>query len=267
MTIGRYSNGMDSKDALAAGHLTEAIALQVAVVRSRPADPVARLFLFELFTLAGQLKRARHHLRKIVSADPAWPRTRQNFWRILKAEHGRSRRGRNPSLPKKPPHARYRRRALQALSQGETGLAGIWIDRADAAAPDLVGHVDGREFEGLRDTDDRYASVVEVFVRDSYLWLPFDAIRRITLAPAVGVLDTAFRPARLKLADGAEFNAVLPLLYPRSFTADEEYALGRETDWPETPGGLVLGIGAKVWIVGEEEVVLGDCRQFDILAR
>jgi len=258
---------MDAKDALADGRLTDAIALQEAAVRDRPADPVARLFLFELLTLAGQLKAARDHLRRIVSDDPAWPRARQRFWRILRAEHGRSRRGRKPALPKKPLHARYRRRALKALSQGETGLAGIWIDRADAAMPGLSGHVDGREFEGLRDTDDRYASVLEAFVRDTYLWLPLDGLRRIILAPPAGVLDAAFRPARLKLANGTEINATLPLLYPRSFRADEDYTLGRETDWPESPGGLVLGIGAKVWIVGDEELVLGNCRQFDIAVR
>jgi protein involved in temperature-dependent protein secretion len=42
------------------------------------------------------------------------------------------------------------------------------------------------------------------------------------------------------------------------------FACGQETDWPENPGGLVVGVGARVLIVGEEELPLGECRQIDV---
>ena len=259
---------MTAQDALADSRLTDAVALQATAVRDRPADAAARLFYFELLAVAGRLTEARDQLRKIESDDPAWPQTRRRFLWILKAEYARSHRSRKPALlAKSPLHARYRCRALRCLKAGENALAAIWIDRADAAAPDIAGHVNGREFDGLRDTDDRYASVLEVFIRGEYVWFPFDRLRRITLAPAVGVLDTAFRPARLRLSDGAEASATVPMLYPGSYAADDEYALGREADWPEAPAGLVLGIGAKVWIVGEEELFLHDCQQIDMVTR
>jgi len=259
---------MTAQEALADGRLADANALQEAVVRDHPTDSAARLFYFELLALAGRLTTARDQLRQIESKDPDWPKTRRGFLWTLKAEYARSHRFRKPALlAKSPIHAKYRRRALQSLKAGENALASIWIDRADAAAPAINGHINGREFEGLRDTDDRYASVLEVFIRGEYVWFPFDQLRRITLAPAVGVLDTAFRPARLRLLTGAEASVIVPMLYPGSHLADDEYALGQEADWPEAPAGLVMGIGAKVWIVGEEELFFRDCRQLDFVSQ
>ncbi len=260
-----YTDPMTPRDALANGRLAEAVALQEEVVRGRPDDPAARLFLFEVLTLVGRLLDARDQLRLIRSDDPNWPATRRGFLRLLKAEHRRSHRGCRPVfLAPTPAHVRRRWRAVRALRAGDGDAAAEWIDRADAASPTLSGHVDGREFEGLRDTDDRFGSVLEVFAGADYLWVPFEQLRRVTLDPAAGVLDAAFRPARLLLTVGTEPRVVLPLVYPGSHAADGVFAAGLETDWPEAPGGLVRGAGARVLLVGEEELPLGECRQIDI---
>ncbi len=127
--------------------------------------------------------------------------------------------------------------------------------------------MDGREFEGLRDTDDRFGSVLEVFLGGDYVWVPFEQVRRLTLDPPAGVLDAAFRPGHLALANGPELRVLVPLVYPGSHRAGGEFALGRETDWPEAPGGLACGVGARVLMVGDEELPLGECRQIDLLGR
>lgn len=251
---------MTPRDALADGSLIEAVELQDVIVRDRPDDAAGRLFLFELLTLAGRLNDARTQLRAIASPDPDWPAVRRGFAQLLKAESAR-RRGKRTAFGDEPAHFKARWRAFRAVRAD--GQAGAWVDRADDTSPELRGHVDGREFEGLRDTDDRFGSVLEVFVGPVWVWVPFERLRRVALAPAVGVLDAAFRPARLRFADGQELTATLPLLYPGSHTADGVFATGLETDWPDA-GGPVCGVGARVMMVGDEDLVLGDCRQFDL---
>src|SRR5438067_10199522 len=172
---------MTPRDALADGRLADAITLQEAAVRDRPDDPAARLLLFELDTLAGRLADARDQLRAVHSGDPNWPASRAGFLRLLRAERRRG-RGRRPEFLADPPaHARRRWNAARALRGGDGEAAAAWIDRADAVSPCpyLSGHVDGREFEGLRDTDDRFGSVLEVFLGGEYAWVPLEQLRRL----------------------------------------------------------------------------------------
>jgi type VI secretion system protein ImpE len=259
---------MTPRDALAEGRLADATALQEAAVHDRPHDPAARLFLFELYTLAGRLFDARDQLRAISSRDPNWPASRGGFLRLLRAEYRRTHRVRRPAFLADPPaHARRRWKAVRALRGGDGDDASLWVDRADTVSPCpyLSGHVDGREFEGLRDTDDRFASVLEVFVGGEYVWVPFEQLRRVALDPAAGVLDAAFRPGQVALTGGPELRVMLPLVYPGSHEAGGAFALGQETDWPESPGGLACGVGSRVLMLGDEELPLGECRQIDLL--
>jgi type VI secretion system protein ImpE len=258
---------MTPRDALAEGRLSEALALQLAAARHRPSDAGTSLFLFELLTLAGRLSEARDQLRAIVSSDASWPAVRNEFRRLLRAEHRRTHRGGKPAFLSDPePHARWRWRAIRALQAGDGDAAADCIDRADAGspAPGLSGHVDGREFEGLRDTDDRFGSVLEAFVGGEYAWFPWECLHRVRLAPPAGVLDAVFRPAELLLTEGTRLRVVLPLAYPGSHEAGDEFALGRETDWVLAPGGVTQGVGARVLMIGEEELALGECKQIEI---
>ena len=249
---------MPPQEAIAAGRLSEAVELQQSIAES--GDPAARLLLFELLTLSGRLNDAAAQLRLIDSPDAAWPATRRRFFRILKAESARRKRGR-PALEEPAPlHARCRRRAIREMNCEEYESALEWIDKADERSPILRGHVDGREFEGMRDTDDRFGSVLEAFVGARYCWIPWEALSRIVLEPEVGVMDVAYRGARLRFRTGTETHVILPMTYPHSH---EEFALGLDTDWSET-GGVMCGIGARVIMFGDDEVILGDCRAVDI---
>ena len=255
---------MTPQDALADGRLDEAVTLQETVVRAAPDDEAARLFLFELLALAGRLPEARDQLRFLASDEPSWPAARREFLHLLKAEHRRSHRGRRPTfLSEPPPHAKRRWNATRVLTDFGSRAA-EWIDRADASSPLVSGHIDGREFDGLRDTDDRFGSVLEAFLGPEYVWIPFEHLRRVVLLPAVGVLDAAFRPAQVTLADRTELRVALPLLYPGSHRAGGEFATGLDTDWPKGSSDVVCGVGARVLMIGEEDIVLGDCRQVDI---
>lgn len=249
--------------ALAEGRLTDAIDLQSAVVAARPDDPPARLFLFELLVVAGRLVESRTALYAIQSPDPAWPESKRWHRQLVRAARRRS-LGRKPALlGPVPRHARLRWRAIRSLIHGDPTGALNGIDRADRAVPHLVGHVDGREFDGLRDLDDRFASVLEVLVQGQFVWLPFEQVRRLTILAAERILDSAYRPAQVRLTDGREFEVVLPLVYPGSDAA-EEFLLGLGTDCVPPDGGPLRCVGAKTLMVGEEELPLGDLRELDL---
>lgn len=257
---------MTAHDHFAAGRLAEAVDLQEALVADRPDDGPARLFLMELLAFAGRPADARSHLDLIESDAPDWPASRRVFRRLLRAERRRSERVRRPVMipDPAPRHARCRWRAVRALRDGNPGKAVAWVDRADESSPDLAGFLDGQEFEGLRDADDRFASVLEVFAGGDYVWVPWEAVRRVALRPAKYPLDRLFRPADLRLTDGRELGVHLPLVYPGSGDSDDEFALGLETDRTCPDGGPVRGVGGKELLVGAAEVPLGGCRMIEI---
>jgi type VI secretion system protein ImpE len=257
---------MTPHDAFAAGQLAEAVSLQEIAVADRPADPTARLLLVEFLAFAGRLDDARTHLALIESDDPAWPASARSFRRLLRAERHRSVRVRRPVILPEPiaRHAKRRWLAVKSLREHQPEAAVQWIDRADAATPDVAGFLDGREFNGLRDADDRFASVLEAFVGGDYVWFPWEAVRRVKLGPARYVLDRLFRPAEVRLKDGTDYLAHLPLVYPNSSDADGVFAVGLETDRVCPDDGPIRCIGGKLLMVEDDEIPLTDCRMIEI---
>ncbi len=253
---------MTARDALADGRLADAVAAQRAAVSVTPNDPAARLFLFELLALSGLSSDARRELFGIPSSDPAWPASRLAFRRLLAAIRHRDRL-RKPFLLAPPPkHLKCRWLAAKAAWRDDS-IAVDFADRADAALPEVTGFVDGREFVGLRDSDDRFAGAFELLIGRRWVWVAIEQVRTLSLTEPVAVLDLAFRPGELRLADGRAFAVVVPLVYPTSAAHGDDFALGQTVDWTER-GGMTCGLGAKVLTAGDEDVALGECRLFEI---
>lgn len=261
-----YINGMSQHDALAEGRLTEALSLQEAVVRKRPDDAVEHLFLVELLAFAGRLRESRDHLLAIRSTDPNWPAWRKQFHNLLRSEWCRSVMGGSPTvvLDPVPTHAKCRRQVLRSLRTCDTDAAIRWADRAEVASPGMRGFVNGREFAGLRDADDRFASILEAFAEGKYLWFPWEAIRKLTLHPVKHTRDRWVRETELRLANGKNLLVHIPLIYPDSANGDDELALGLGTDYVSPDGGVVQCLGAKLLLCGDEEVQLGDVRMIEL---
>lgn len=255
---------MTAREALADGRLTDAVELQTAAVNADP-SPSARLFLVELLTLADRLKEASEQLDAIESGDPAWPATRRRFLQLLRAIRRRNHLRRRPLfLPDTPTHATRRWNAARAVEAGNAYRGMQWVDLADAATPEVRGFVDGRPFQGLRDGDERFASVFEVFVGSRYVWVPFEQVRAVVLPEAAGVMELVYRPAELRLTDGRTVNVVFPLVYPLSAESGDEFALGEAVDWTTENVGPVCAFGAKLYFVGEEELPLSQVRMLEI---
>ncbi len=262
-----YTSLMTPHDALADGRLADAVALQEATVVANPHDPAARRLLVDLFAFAGRLDDAFTHLAEIHSDDPAWAEAERNLHRLFRSERLRSVEGAKPQIRPEPPprHASRRWLAMKAIRQARADDAVKCIDAADAVSSEVWGFLDGQEFEGLRDADDRFASVLEVFLGGEYFWFAWESLRKVTLTPATVLLDQLYRPATLTLKDGSAIAAHLPLVYPGSHRAEDVFALGTETDHVCPDGGPTRCVGGKLLLVGDgAEVPLAECRMIEL---
>ena len=253
-----------ARDALADGRLTDAVSIQRQAVEADP-SPAARLFLFELLVLADRLADARTQLDAIPSDDPQWPASRARFRQLLRAIHKRNHLRRRPGFLSDPPtHATRRWNAARAVEAGDPDRGVRWIDRADIATPEVRGFVDGREFAGLRDGDERFASVFEVFVGGRSVWVPFEQVRAVVLPDAAGVIEMVYRPGEMRLIDGRTVGVVVPMVYPLSAESGDDFALGEAVDWTTEDLGPVCAFGAKVYFIGEEELPLSQVRMLEL---
>lgn len=259
------SEFMSIPEFLAAGQLRQAVRFQQQLVEESAGDSAARLRLAELHALAGYPKRARKELFQIESVDPDWPASRDQFYQNFLAIYRREK----PSRPvifgevSQTRHARCRWRAWQQAIEGNLTAARQLIDLADSLSPAVSGHIDGAEFDGLRDTDDIFGSVFELLFQGNSLWLPFEYVRSIRLLPAEGILDAVYRPVEVKLAEGGNLIGIIPVVYPGSARRSDLYALGWESDWNDETG-ITQGIGGRTFMAGDSEFTLNECRQIDI---
>jgi type VI secretion system protein ImpE len=253
---------MTPADLFREGRLTEALAAQTRAVAARPHDAAARLLLAELHLFAGGIAEARHQIDAIPAADAEARDYLDAYRRLLDAEARRQRlfNDAEPLFLLPPPeHISWRLEALEHIRRGETKEAVDAIDEADARCPMVSGHIDGREFHGVRDGDDLFGPFLEVLLEDQYLWLPFEQISRLRLGEATCLRDLYFVPSRLRTVSGDEWDVHLPALYPGThLSSDDEMRVGQATDWTAEDGGPTRGIGLRVLTFGEEELTLMD---------
>lgn len=248
------------------GKLQAAIDAQIAAVKAKPADQALRLFLFELFAFAGDYDRAKKQLDVLKFDEPELLAAAVNYRNNLESELIRKRvfkEGLAPQFLKPPPdHVKLRLEALQQLRSGDAAGAKATLDKAEAATPTYKGTINDKPFSVLRDCDDLFGPVLEVFAKGNYFWLPYEEIELLASNPPKYPRDLMWLPVNIQVKGGDAGDAFLPAIYPGSSEqADEQIKLGRATDWVQTEGGPVRGIGLRVLFVDDGDVNLLDVRQ------
>lgn len=257
---------MNASELFRAGQLPEAIQAQIQEVKTHPADPNRRLFLFELLAFAGDLDRARKQLDAVSYGQLELNASVASYRQLLEAEHSRRQvfhEGGSPQFLADPPeHVRLRLEAAHRLRENGTAEAAALLGLANAALPALKGKLNDRPFIALRDCDDLFASVLEVMAKGIYYWVPLEHIQAVVMSAPKTPRDLLWIPARLETRDDAAGNVFLPTLYPGSHDhADNQIKLGRMTDWRELAEGPVLGVGQHTFLAGEAELGLLEWRE------
>ena len=105
--------------------------------------------------------------------------------------------------------------------------------------------------------DDFVAPVLELIVKDKYVWLPLEHIKSVQLSPPRQLRDMIWASAHVEASDGTIGEVFMPTLYAGTSSAtDDQVRLGRMTDWRELGENLYWGLGLRLFLVDGEDKTL-----------
>lgn len=252
------------------GQLDDAIAAQIQAVKADPTNENKRLFLFELLVFAGQWDRAGRQLDAIHYEDPERSANVAAYRALLDAERQRDdvlASGKRPEFLLDPPaDAEKRVEALACLAQGQAEKAATILRQLDEEAAPLKGQLNETPFEVLRDCDDLFGTMLEVFSSTGrYYWAPMRQIDTLTVIEPKQLRDLAWLPATLQMQDGPTGDVFLPVRYPGSENhPDGAIRVAKSTDWIEREDGPTRGCGVKLYLAGDDAVALPDWRTLTV---
>jgi type VI secretion system protein ImpE len=264
---------MGAKELLDQHHLSAAITELTNDIKRHPTDARLRTFLFELLSFAGDYERAERQLDVLGHQDDKVGIGTEVYRNILRGEAARRRfftEGLKPSfLSDVPAHVALYLDGHNQLREGHAGEARSLYERAQQIRPEIRGRLNGQPFTSFRDSDDRTSGILEVIVGESYMWIPFDRIRKLVIPRPKHLRDLLWAPAAIEISDGPNGDVFLPVLYVGSeLEADDKVRLGRMTEWRDLGEGLAGGVGQKTFVVDDRDVSileLGEL-EFEVLA-
>jgi type VI secretion system protein ImpE len=265
------------------GKVDEALAELTQKVRTSPADPKLRVFLFQLLAVQGQWERALTQLNVAGEMDAATLPMVQTYREAIRCEVLRAEifaGKRSPLVFGEPePWIARLMQASKLVADGQFEQAASLRDEALEAAPATSGSIILRPstgapeaepsqpipFEWLADADTRLGPLLEAIVNGRYYWMPLDRIRAIEVDPPADLRDVVWMPVSFTFANGGQSVGLIPTRYPGSERdADPLVRLARKTDWQEAGGGAFLGLGQRMLATDSAEFALMDVREIHL---
>ena len=254
----------DSDALLRSGDLDGARAALVDIVRTRPGDDKARMFLFQLLCVTGEWDKARKQLQALAQVADNAQMLAATYNQAIDAELVRADvfagKADMPVLVGMGGWIEGVAQAISLAAKGQFAEADAVRDEAFGQAPDTPGTLEtagtaAQAFDWIADADIRFGPTFEAIVAGRYGLVPFDAVASITSDGPQDLRDTVWYPIQLALKSGQSIAAFLPARYPGSeFGPSAAIRLGRQTDWSEIGSGentLEVGLGQRLWSLSE----------------
>lgn len=251
----------NADDLLRSGDLDGARAALVEIVRARPQDEAARMFLFQLFAVLGEWQKAKLQLSTLAQLSPEAQMLSVAYGQAIEAEQVRDAAWSGEA--EIPVHGGTDGwmadfvHALHAFARGRADEGEDLRGQAFDAVPDLTGDLDDQAFAWIADSDSHFGPSLEAIIAGQWGLVPFDRIERVESAGARDLRDIVWYPVQIAFKSGQSVAAMLPACYPRTRalgTAPEK--LARATRWVEGAGGED-GVGQHLLsLSGGEEVPL-----------
>jgi type VI secretion system protein ImpE len=258
---------MTPEQLLKAGRLDEALKSLQGIVREDPANPKPRIFLFQLFSVLGDWKRAETQLKVLSDMDSDSMMLARIFEPILLCEEIRAdvfAGKRSPVVFGQPPEwIGYLVQAMEHFG-GNQFKAGVELrDKAFEAAPTNSGKINGQAFEWIADADERLGPVLEVILEGQYYWIPFARIRQIFIEPATDLRDLVWAPVQFVWENGGQAAGHIPTRYAGTEnSSDASLKMARKTDWRDQEG-VNIGLGQRILATDTGEFSLLEIRTLE----
>jgi type VI secretion system protein ImpE len=248
----------EAKTLLESGNLTGAIESALTLVKANPTDASARIFLFELSAFAGDWERAKRQLDVIGHQDTTAMIGSKIYEQCVLAEGKRAdvfSKGAKPEFLATPPDYIYGLlTANNRVIEGNLTEAREILDKVEAERPAFACKINGHEAEDFRDYNDLTSVILEVIIKDSYCWVPFEQIEKITFTEPKSLRDHFWRQATMETDNGTNGDVFIPALYNNSWrSGDDKIRLGKLTDWRDIGEDIYIGEGTKLFAVGGGE--------------
>ena len=244
------------------GNLAGAVDAALGLVKSNPTVYAARSFLFELSLFSGDWDRADRQLDVIGHQDANSAIASLIYRQNLSAERDRIKfftEGLRPETPDAPTdYVNDLFAANDLIREGKTAEARELLDKVEEERPAFSCTVNGEGYSDLRDYNDATMCVFEAIVKDSYVWLPFSSVKRITVLERKSLRDVFWPQAEFELTNGTNGELFLPSLYVHSWkNGDDQVRLGRSVDWRDAGDDIYIGEGARVFTMdGKDKPIL-----------
>lgn len=248
----------EAKTLLSANDIEGAINAAINHVKGKPTDMTARTFLFELLALAGEYDRADKQLDVLGQQDANALIGAQIYRQCTDGERKRQKVFTADAVPEfitaRPAYVQYLLDAIRELRNGNADAAREKLEQSEEERPAIAGKLNGEKgFADFRDYNDLTASVLEIFLKGEYIWLPLEFIKKIEIPSRKNLRDIYWTQATVEMKDGTNGEIHLLGLYANTFKhSDNEIRTGKATDWIEAGGDIYAGAGTRLfWYDGE----------------
>ncbi|MEW6730058.1 MAG: type VI secretion system accessory protein TagJ [Acidobacteriota bacterium] len=259
---------LSAKELFDAGQLQAAIETLTLEVKTNPTDNWRRTFLFELLCFKGEWNRAEGQLDVLALQSAKAEIGVQAYRNNIIAERARQRlmsESLQPNFLMPPPaYIDFHLSAIDRIREKQPEQARKLLDRSEQERPKVAGRLNGKKIHNLRDYDDLFAPVLEVFVQEKYTWLPFEQIKRLEIEAPKELRDLLWTRARITTIDAIIGEVFVPVLYPGSSVHPNDLIkLGRMTDWQEVIEGLYVANGMHVYLADNKEKTIFDLKEIE----
>lgn len=240
---------LNADELFASGDIQGARAELIKQVRSEPGSVPVRMFLFQLFSLTGEWKRAKAQLDTLAKLDPEMQMLSVAYSQCIAAEIDResifageldvpilSKASWGPELSE----------TLKSFFNKTDGAADKLLEIQNNV-PDCKGTAnDDMAFDWISNADPRIGPATEAIISGRYGLIPFADLETLEIHKPIDLRDTIWVQAEFGLLRGAKVSGFIPVRYPGSHASeDSAVVMGRTTVWAES-NGLETALGHNI---------------------
>jgi type VI secretion system protein ImpE len=259
-----------ARELLNAGNLSGAVEAALSLVKSKPTDVSARTFLFELSLFAGDWERADKQLDAIGHQDANTAMGSLIYRQTLAVEKTRAKffsdGGQPDFISGLPKYVKKLIDANEKVRNGKLADARKLLDKVDEERPAFACKINGENAEDFRDYNDLTSCVFEAFIKDQYVWIPFEHVQKIEFFKPKSLRDAFWIQAKIDTKHGLGGEMIVPALYVNSWkSTDDEIRLGRTVDWQEAGEDIYIGEGVKFFSANNEGKVISQIETIEFM--